>query len=90
MFGGRRFLARLELFERGLQLGLAFDQAGQRGVGRQRQDGIRIEIRDARDCAVGAGRQRFAADAGAGVVEQRTLGRQLPFLIEVLLTPALA
>ena len=58
--------------------------AGERGVGRQRERRVRLEIGDARDRAVGAGVLRLAADAGAGVVEQRPLGRQLPLLLEPL------
>jgi len=48
---------------------------------------LRLEVGDARDRAVGAGVLRLTADAGAGVVEQRPLGRQLALLFEPLLHP---
>ena len=67
-----------------LQLGAPLDQDSERGVGRQRERGVGLEISDARNRAVGAGVQRLAADAGAGVVEQRPLGWQLPLLLEPL------
>src|SRR5713101_4015970 len=66
--GGRRLLARLQLFELCLELGAALHEHRHRGIGWERKRGVRFKVGHPRYSFVGARVQRIAADAGASVV----------------------